>query len=110
MMVLAHLGRIDGDFCLDEQGVVLEHCLKLAHDAGKRATGDEETALRRYLKTLKPKKLFLSRAMTALEREPPERIVSLLVAADQVVNADGERHKAEERFFVALKRDLTGLD
>jgi hypothetical protein len=110
MMVLAHLGRIDGDFCLDEQGVVLEHCLKLAHDAGRKATSDEESALRRYLKTLKPKKLFLSRAMTALEREPPERIVSLLAAADQVVNADGERHKAEEKFFVALKRDLTGLD
>jgi hypothetical protein len=110
MMVLAHLGRIDGDFCLDEQGIVLDHCLKLAHDGGTPATAPEEGALRRYLKTLKPKTLFLKRAMAGLERDAPDRIVSLLSAADQVIGADGTRHRDEERFFIGLKRELTGLE
>lgn len=110
MMVLAHLGRSDGDFCLDEQGLVLDHCLKLAAEAGCRATEGEEHALRRYLKTLKPKKLFLGRAMRGLESDPPERIIALLIAADAVINADGLRHRDEESFFRLLQRQLTGVN
>jgi Predicted transcriptional regulator len=109
MMVLAHLGRIDGSFCLDEQGIVLEHCLKLAQDGGKAATGSEERALRRYLKTLKPKKMFLRRAMAGLEKDSAARIIALLTTADQVINADGIRHPSEQSFFGLLQRDLTGV-
>ncbi|GAA0550773.1 hypothetical protein FHS83_001284 [Rhizomicrobium palustre] len=110
MMVLTHLGRADGDYCLDEQGIVLDHCLKLARDADRRATEAEERALRRYLKTLKPKKMFLARAMRGLESETPDRVMALLAAADEVINADGMRHRDEESFFHLLQRELTGLN
>jgi len=110
MMVLAHLGRIDGSFNPDEQGIVLDHCLTLARAADKAATEAEEGALRRYLKTLKPKKMFLARAMRELERDPPGRTVALLTAADRVINADGLRHRDEESFFHLLTRELVGLN
>lgn len=110
MMVLAHLGRSDGDFCLDEQGIVLDHCLKLASDGGASVSESEERALRRYLKTLKPKKLFLTRAMRALESDTPERIMALLTAADWVINADGLRHRDEQSFFRLLQMQLTGVN
>lgn len=110
MMVLAHLGRVDSSFCLDEQGIVLDHCLKLARDGDRPATEGEERALRRYLKTLKPKKMFLTRAMRALESERPERVIALLTAADEVINADGLRQRDEESFFSFLQRELTGVN
>lgn len=110
MMVLAHLGRVDGHFTTDEQGIVLEHCLTLVHDAGMRATEAEEEALRRFLKTLKPKKLFLTRAMKGLERESAGRITALLTTADHVINADGFRQRDETSYFTMLQRELTGVN
>lgn len=109
MMALAHLGRIDGGFNIDEQDIVAEHCLKMASDAGLGATEGEEETLRRYLMTLKPKKLFLANALRGLEHETPARISALLDAADQVISADGFRRYNEESYFGLLRREMAGM-
>lgn len=109
LMPLAHLACVDGYSDADEQGIILDHCLHLSSDAGLPATSSEEKSLRRYLKSLKPTKPILDRALLSLERDTPERIVALVTAAHRVMDADGIRNPAEEKFFSQMKRDLTGL-
>lgn len=109
LMPLAHLASIDGYLDADEQGIILDHCLRLSSDAGLRATSAEEQSLRRYLRTLKPTKFILNRALNGLERDSPKRITALVATAHHVMDADGFRSPEEEKYLLELKQELTGL-
>lgn len=109
MMALAHLCHNDSGFHRDEQGIIFEHCLKLARDADRPVSEGEKRTLKQFLKSLKPIKLFLGPAMRALQEDRPERIAALLSAADDVINADGLRRHNAKSFFGLLQRDLTGV-
>jgi hypothetical protein len=109
LMTLAHLAAIDGYSDLEEQAVIIEHCLRLAKNAGLAATQAEEESLRRYVKSLKPTKHTIEVALAGLHRDKPNRVVTLIIAAHHVMDADGFRDPAEERLLAELKRDLTGI-
>lgn len=109
MMALARLCHNDSGFSRDEQGIIFEHCLKLARDADRPINEGEKRTLKQFLKTLKPIKLFLGPAMRALQEDRPERIAALLSAADEVINADGLRRHNAKSFFGLLQRELTGV-
>lgn len=110
MMALAHLCHNDSGFSQDEQGIIFDHCLKLAHDADRPATAGEKRTLENFLKTLKPMKLFLGRTMRALQEDRPERLAALLAAADQVINADGLRRHNEISIFGLLRREMAKMN
>jgi hypothetical protein len=109
LMMLAHLAAVDGYSDLDEQAVIIDHCLRLAKNEDLSATSAEEESLRRYVKGLKPTKYTIEVALMGLQRDTPNRVVALVTAAHHVMDADGFRDPAEERFLSELKRDLTGL-
>lgn len=109
LMVLAHLAAVDGYSDLDEQAIVIDHCLHLAKNADLSATSAEEGALRRYVRNLKPTNHTIEVALAGLQRDTPNRVVTLITAAHHVMDADGFRDPMEEKFLAELKHELTGL-
>jgi hypothetical protein len=108
LIILTHMGRTDGKFILAEQGVILDHCCSLAEQSGLAMTEDEEEALRRHVRCLRPSRAMVEAALRGLENDPPKSVVSLLRALRGVVNADGIVHPKEARFLDELKAELLG--
>jgi tellurite resistance protein len=104
--ILTGLALADGRRHEAELRVVARSCGGVAAAAGFRLTAEEEAALDRYLRTMRPSEATLVRAIDRIAAAGPAAEAALLDAAEAVIAADGVEHPEERRFLVAIRAEL----
>jgi hypothetical protein len=103
------LANSDGETVEPERVVILRYCLERAGDYAIAVTSEEEEALMSYLRSFRPTQAQLGAAVSRLKRESRRDILSLVAAAQALVDADRERRAREVDFLAKLSRDLASL-
>ncbi|HEY4263672.1 MAG TPA: hypothetical protein VGM72_00010 [Micropepsaceae bacterium] len=110
LVTLLLIARCDGECAVQEREVILDHCLDRAKLSGLELSLMEKTALSDYLHAFRPSRAQFGPALKRLHHDSHGDIVSLVAAAQRVVDADGVRRPREIKFLEDLSRDLACLD
>jgi tellurite resistance protein len=106
---LALLSRADGEFAQSERDAIMAHCLSLLNEGAMPASAEDRAALEDYIAGARPSLMQLDPALRRLEREPPQAIAAMLVAAEAVMNADGRCDPAEAKLIADMRAELSRL-
>ena len=109
LIVLALLARADGESAPSERAVIVQHCISRAKASGIEMTEPEETALEQHLAEFRPLRGQLDIAVQHMRHDTIEDIAALILAAKDIVDADGIRRPREIEFLEELSRDLASI-
>ncbi len=109
LIPLLLLASIDGECIMAERQTILRYCLDRARSTGLGLDFDEKAALSDYVNEFRPSMPQLSHAVNKLHHDTKANMAELIVAAQAVVDADGERRAREVKFLEDLSRDLAAL-
>ena len=95
LRLLVGIARSDADYCEEELEAILSYVEDEAVRAGIETSDTDRTALRGYLRRQRPDKGVLRRCIDSLSESSVATQKRFLIAAEQVVLADGKVHDAE---------------
>ena len=110
LVALLLIARCDGECAVEEREIILDHCLDRAKISGLELSLMEKAALNDYLRAFRPSRAQFGPALKRLHHDSHGDIVSLVAAAQRVVDADGIRRPREVKFLEELSRDLAHLN
>jgi hypothetical protein len=106
LIPLALLARADGSACAAEREIILDHCAQRAGQMGKPFSDSDRALLSDYLASFRPTLMQLDIALKEVEAEGPESMASLLMAAQELVKADGRVTEEETRLLDDMEDEL----
>lgn len=106
IVLLTLLAQADGDRQAAEIQQIVSHCVDRARQAGITISPAERASLEAYLNGFRASRMQLDPALKRLHHDTKENFLSLIAAAQRLVEADGVERQEEMRLLGTLQRDL----
>lgn len=108
-VLLSALSRVDGTVKASEVDEAVAHLASIVERRNVFLTSNEVASIKTYIKRLRPSSEAISRALASMGSSSPDQVTRFLIAAKNVIEADGFRHPTEINLLDDIAHELIGV-